>query len=68
MIRDAREFWRGLDVMSPEDIEERAGQLCALAYADGKVAGALTVHLYDFLRLRSRFAYFRTIVSPDFRQ
>jgi hypothetical protein len=54
--------------MSPEDIEERAGQLCAVAYADGKIAAASTAHIYDFPRLRSRFAYYRTIVSPDFRR
>ncbi len=68
LIRDASEFWRGLDVMSPEDIEERTSQLCALAYADGKVVAVSTVHLYDFPRLRSRFAYYRTMSAPDFRQ
>jgi len=68
LIADARQFWRDMDVMSPEDIEARVKQLCALAYADGKVAAVSTVHLYDFPRLRSRFAYYRTIVSPDFRK
>jgi GNAT superfamily N-acetyltransferase len=68
LIDDARQFWREQDVMSPEDIEARAEQLCALAYSNGKVVAVSTVHPYDYLRLRARFAYYRTMVSPDFRR
>lgn len=68
LVRDAKEFWRSLDVLAPEQIEERTTQLCALAYSKGQIAAASTVHLFDFPRLRSRFAYYRTMVSPDFRR
>jgi hypothetical protein len=31
MIRDAREFWANLEGLSPEQIDERTGELCAVA-------------------------------------
>lgn len=68
LIDDARRFWHAQDVMSEEDIETRAKQLCAVAYVNGKVAGLSTIFPYDYPRLRSRFAYYRTIVSPEFRR
>lgn len=68
LVCEAKEFWRRQDVLAPEQIEERATQLCALAYANGEVAAASTVHLFEFPRLRSRFAYYRTMVSPEFRR
>ncbi len=68
LIEDARQFWRDMDVMSEQDIDARSHQLCALAYVDGKVAAASTVRLHDYTFLRARFAYYRTIVSPDFRR
>jgi len=68
LVDDARQFWREQDVMSPEDIEARAKDLCVLAYSSGRVAAASTVYLYDFPRLRSRFAYYRTLVGADFRR
>jgi GNAT superfamily N-acetyltransferase len=65
MERDARGFWKALDALPPDEIEERAKQLCAVAYeAGGKVAAVSTVHLLDFPRLRSRFFYYRTTVDP----
>jgi hypothetical protein len=54
--------------MTPEEMDQRASELCALAYADGKVAAVSTVHLFDFARLRSRFFYYRTTVGPDHRR
>lgn len=69
LMRDARSFWQEIGaVMTPEEAEERAGQLCALAYEGGAVAAVSTVHLFDFPRLRSRFFYYRTSVSPEFRR
>jgi len=67
LVGDARKFWRTLDVLSPEQIEERAGQLCAVACRGSEIIAASTVHLIDWPRLRARFAYYRTIVSPDVR-
>lgn len=68
LIDDAHRFWREQDVMSPEDIEARVKQLCALAYANGKVVAVSTAHLIDFQRLRSRFAYYRSLVASEFRR
>jgi GNAT superfamily N-acetyltransferase len=69
MERDAKGFWRALDALPPEEIDERAKQLCAVAYeAGGKVVAVSTVHLQDFPRLRSRFFYYRTTVDPGHRR
>jgi len=67
LVRDAKAFWRNLAVLSPEDMEERAGQLCAAAYRRNELIAAATVHLFDWPRLRARFAYYRTMVAPDVR-
>jgi hypothetical protein len=61
LVRDAREFWRSLDVLSPEQIDERASELCALAYSEGRVVGASTANVFAFPRLRSRFASIRGV-------
>ncbi len=68
LIHDGREFWRDQDVMSPEDIEQRSKELCALAYADGQVAAASTADPTFFQRLRTRLFYYRTMVAPEFRR
>lgn len=68
LIEDAGEFWRDMDVMSPEDIEARTKELCALAYAEGKVVAVSTAALFDFPRLRAGFAYYRTVIAPEFRR
>lgn len=68
LIRDAKSFWLGIGALSPDQIEARAKELCALAYADGQVAAASTVHLFDLPRLRARFFYYRTTVAPGFRR
>jgi hypothetical protein len=68
-VRDVKAFWSEIGVvMTPEEMEQRAGELCALAYAGGRVAAVSTVHLFDFARLRSRFFYYRTTVGPDHRR
>jgi hypothetical protein len=54
--------------MSPEDIEARANELCALAYANGKVIAVSTAAPFDFPRLRACFAYYRTVIAPEFRR
>lgn len=68
-VGDARAFWREIGVvMTPEEMDQRANELCALAYADGKVAAVSTTHLFDLPRLRSRFFYYRTVVGAGFRR
>lgn len=69
LMRDAREFWLGLGgAVTPGEVDERLPQLCALAYADGKVVGLSTAYIYDYPRLRSRFAFYRTNVAEGFRR
>jgi hypothetical protein len=69
LVRDAKAFWHGIGVvMTPEETEQRASELCALAYADGKVAAVSTASPYFYPLLRTRFAYYRTMVAPEFRQ
>lgn len=68
LMRDAKLFWFNIGVLSADQIEGRARELCALAYADGQVAAVSTVHVLDFPRLRSRFFYYRTTVAPDLRR
>jgi GNAT superfamily N-acetyltransferase len=68
LVRDAREFWLSLDVLSPEQIDERASELCALAYSEGRIVGASTANVFAFPRLRARFAYYRTMIDPGFRR
>jgi hypothetical protein len=68
-IRDAQAFWRSLGgAVTADEIEERIPQLCAVAYDGGKVVGVSTVFLYDYLRLRARFAYYRTRVAESHRR
>lgn len=66
--RDARSFWWALDALAPDEIEERAKQLCSVAYEGGNLVAVSTVHLQDFPRLRSRFFYYRTTVAPGVRR
>lgn len=67
-MRDAREFWLALDALEPQQIDERAKQLCAVAYEGGSLVAVSTVHFFDFPRLRSRFFYYRTTVAPGQRR
>lgn len=65
----AMTFWDQIGlVMKTEEIEKCASELCALAYTEGRVMAVSTAHLFDFPRLRSRFFYYQTTVSADFRR
>lgn len=69
MMADVRAFWRALGgVVTRDEIAERLPQLCAVAYDGDRVAAVSTAGLYDFPRLRSRFAYYRTTVGPAYRR
>jgi hypothetical protein len=69
LIRDAKQFWRGLGLaMSEEEAGERARELCAVAYEGNKLVAVSTAMPYIYPRLRSRFAFYRSMVAPEFRR
>ena len=68
LMGDARAFWEELGQVPEEEIEERLPQLCAIAYDSGKVVGVSTAYPYIYPRLRSRFAYYRTAIDPNYRR
>ena len=65
---DAKGFWERLGLVSAEERERRAKELCSLAYADGQVIGVTTVTLNDYPPLRARFAFFRCAVAQEYRK
>jgi GNAT superfamily N-acetyltransferase len=69
LIRDAKQFWLGLGLaMSEEEADERARELCGVAYEGDKLIAVSTVMPYFYPRLRSRFAFYRSMVAPEFRR
>lgn len=69
VLAGARQFWRDLGgALTPEEIEERSSELCAVAYSAGEVIGVSTVRMTDYPRLGGRFAFYRTVVAPAFRR
>ncbi len=66
-VADAKSFWR--EIGMPDDVaEERAAELCVVAYLDGRLAGVSTARLGDFPPLKGRFAHLRCAVSPAARR
>jgi GNAT superfamily N-acetyltransferase len=65
---DAKAFWAKLNLISPEERERRASELCAVAYVDGKVAGVSTVTINMVPSVRQKIAMYRCAVDPDFRR
>jgi len=69
LIRDAKAFWQRIGlVITPEEMEKRANDLCALAYAGDTVAAVSTAEPTLFHRLRTRLVYYRTVVAEEFRR
>jgi hypothetical protein len=69
LIRDAKAFWRSLGLaMSEEEADERARELCGVAYEGDKLIAVSTAMPYFYPRLRSRFAFYRSMVVPEFRR
>jgi len=66
---DAIEFWTRLELL-PEGVspEERAKQLIAAAYKDGRLVAVSTATLDYFEFLRARFAVIRGSTDPEFRR
>jgi hypothetical protein len=68
LAADAKAFWERLGLINAEERERRASELCSIAYAEGQVIGVTTVTLNDYAPLKSRFAFFRCAVAPEFRR
>jgi GNAT superfamily N-acetyltransferase len=65
---DAVTFWTGGGMLPADLAERRAKDLCSMAYADGKLIGVSTVELQMAEPLRSRLAFYRCAVAPEFRR
>lgn len=69
VVRDAQGFWLRQGVaMTPEASGERPRQLCAAAYAEGEMVALSTAVPYFWAPLRTRFAYYRSLVAAEFRR
>lgn len=66
---DAIAFWRRLDIL-PGNVkpEERARELAAAAYKDGRIVGVTTAALARLEQVRARFAMLRGAVDPEHRR
>lgn len=66
---DAIEFWRRLDILpanvSPED---RARELAAVAYKDGRLVAVTTLQLARLEQVRARLAMLRAATDPEHRR
>lgn len=69
LIADATLFWQEMDVL-PEDVtaEDRAKQLVCLAYDNETVVGVATAAIGLHPPLRQKFAFWRVLVHPDYRE
>jgi hypothetical protein len=60
---DALLLWERAGLLTPPIREQRAKELVALAYLDGKVAGVSTAVVQELPQLRGRFAFYRCAVK-----
>jgi hypothetical protein len=66
--RDAIAFWRRLGLLPPWIApEERAKQLCCVAYIAGEVAAVATATIETLPFLRTRAAIYRCATAPEHR-
>lgn len=66
---DAVEFWRRLDILPPDvKPEERAKELVAVAYKDGRIIGVCTAQLARLDQVRARLAMIRSATDPEYRR
>jgi hypothetical protein len=61
-------LWRRLDAMPPQTAEDRVKELCAVAQRGGELMGVSTVVPDRLPQLGYRFALFRCLIDPAFRQ
>lgn len=66
---DAIDFWNRLGILPPGVApEQRAKELAAAAYHEGRLVGVSTVTLNRLDFLRARFAMLRVAVDPEHRR
>lgn len=68
LLRGARSFWRATDILSTNEIERCLPELCAVAYAGGKVIAVSTVVIVFMSTVRCRVANYRCAVSQEYRR
>ena len=69
ILRDALAFWDRLGILPPDvEPDDRARELAAAAYRDGKLVGVTTAVVTLYPPLRARFAFFRCAVDADERR
>jgi len=61
-------FWTNSLRLPREMAEQRVPELCSMAYAGGELAGLSTVTFMDYPLFRSRFAFYRVAIAPEFRR
>jgi GNAT superfamily N-acetyltransferase len=66
---DAIEFWNRLDILPPDvTAKERARELAAVAYKDGKLVAVTTIRLAEVKQVRARLGMLRAATDPEHRQ
>ena len=69
IVRDALAFWERLGILPPDvRPEDRARELAAAAYRDGRLIGVSTATITSYPPLRAKFAFMRSAVDPDARR
>jgi hypothetical protein len=66
-VADAKAFWRQMG-MTDDVAEQRAGELCVVAYLGENLAGVSTAKPREFEPLKARFVHLRCAVSPAARR
>jgi len=67
--RDAVDFWTRTDILPPDvTAQERARELVAVAYKEGRTVGVLTAHVGRLAQVRARLAFVRGAVDPEYRR
>lgn len=69
LTQDALAFWERLGILPPDvSPEERARELAAGAYRDGRLVGVTTATISPYPPLRAKFAFMRVAVDPEERR
>ena len=66
-VADAKAFWRQMG-MADDVADQRAGELCVVAYLGDTLAGVSTAKPGEFPPLKARFVHLRCAVSPAARR
>lgn len=69
IVRDALAFWERLGILPPDlNPEDRARELAAAAYRDGRLIAVSTATVSLYPPLRAKFAFMRSAVDPEARR